>query len=273
MSSTLVLSVEFENKLNSVNQSTTDAWNGIGLLNITDVINSIITKMNSINEKLDISSFEFRNDVDVLGESSDYFGFVINENGDVIAYTFAVPPHYPTRSGVLAQQVFPVLSGFISRIVDSELYRISNRPVYILNFNEAKHTASMAVNYFSGEILGFYYIDLFERDIHQILVDNGFDPSLKTLSNYNYILSSLQGRATNEIFLIENGNTIKFLKTRLKDGVHVNNEPYWFVLKAYAALYLSINEHYTIDMSEIDRLNRGNRTLDAFRDYVQRFMW
>ena len=76
---------------------------------------------------------------------------------------------------------------------------------------------------------------------------------------------------TNEFFNVDQINKIvSFQNTRLKDGIDVNNEPYWFVLKAYAALYLAKKEGYTLDITQINTLNRGNKTLDAFRDYVDK---
>ena len=58
---------------------------------------------------------------------------------------FVIPPKYETRSGVLAQQVFPVLSGITPELKTSKDIRINNRPIFIINLNEANLTASVAV--------------------------------------------------------------------------------------------------------------------------------
>ena len=189
----------------------------------------------------------------------------------LLAYVFVIPPKYETRSGVLAQQVFPVLSGITPELKTSKDIRINNRPIFIINLNEANLTASVAVNIKSGTVLGFNYIDVYDRDIDEILLSNGMNPAVRSLEDYNCMVSKVNKSVINEFFEVNTSDkTITFLKVRLKDGIHVNNEPYWFVLKAYAALYLAKKEGYTCEMSIMNQLSRGNKTLDAFRDFVEK---
>ena len=189
----------------------------------------------------------------------------------LLAYVFVIPPKYETRSGVLAQQVFPVLSGITPELKTSKDIRINNRPIFIINLNEANLTASVAVNIKSGTILGFNYIDVYDRDIDEILLSNGMNPAVCSLEDYDCMVSKVNKSGINEFFEVNTSDkTITFLKIRLKDGIHVNNEPYWFVLKAYAALYLAKKEGYTCEMSIMNQLSRGNKTLDAFRDFVEK---
>ena len=189
----------------------------------------------------------------------------------LLAYVFVIPPKYETRSGVLAQQVFPVLSGITPELKTSKDIRINNRPIFIINLNEANLTASVAVNIKSGTVLGFNYIDVYDRDIDEILLSNGMNPAVRSLEDYNCMVSKVNKSGINEFFEVNTSDkTITFLKVRLKDGIHVNNEPYWFVLKAYAALYLAKKEGYTCEMSIMNQLSRGNKTLDAFRDFVEK---
>lgn len=137
--------------------------------------------------------------------------------------------------------------------------------------NEANLTASVAVNIKSGMILGFNYVDVYEREIDEILLSNGINPTVSSLEDYGDMVSKVNKSGINEFFEVDNSRkTISFLTVRLKDGIHVNNEPYWFVLKAYAALYLAKQEGYTCEMSIMNRLSRGNKTLDAFRDFVEK---
>ena len=97
---------------------------------------------------------------------------------------------------------------------------------------------------------------------------------VKSIEEYNEWLIELNDQNTNEYFKIDTSTkTLYYLPTRLKDGVTVNNEPYWFVLKAYSALYLATKQKYKIDMSIFDsKLQTGNKTLDAFRNYVRKFI-
>ena len=164
-----------------------------------------------------------------------------------------------------------MLSGITPELKTSNDIRINNRPIFIINLNEANLTASVAVNIKSGTVLGFNYIDVYDRDIDEILLSNGINPAVRSLEDYNCMVSKVNKSGINEFFEVNTSDkTITFLKIRLKDGIHVNNEPYWFVLKAYAALYLAKKEGYTCEMSIMNQLSRGNKTLDAFRDFVEK---
>jgi hypothetical protein len=107
----------------------------------------------------------------------------------------------------------------------------------------------------------------------EILTQKNMKTNINKLQEYDEWLVQLNHENINEYFEIDqNEKIIRYLPTTLKDAIHVNNEPYWFVLKAYTALYLALKEEYKIDMSKFDAiLQRGNKTLDAFRDYVERF--
>ena len=271
----LIFSNNLKDKLNAVSAGTRAVWAKYAITDIDYLMKKIVDMLNGKYNKLNITKYLFRDDVSVYGESSTYFGLItrVDDDGTEIieAYAFMVPPSYATRSGVLAQQVFPVLSGMMKSFDKSNDYKISNRPIYIINANEENHTPAMAVNYKSGEILGFQYIDVFNRSIDKILCDNGLMSNIVTIKQYDELLTQLNKSRKNEFFkLDEVSKTIKFLVVRIKDGIHVNNEPYWFVLKAYTAVYLALQEDYQFDMSEINTLARGNKTLDSFRDYVEK---
>ena len=253
----LYFSSELEEKLKNVSSETKQAWKDIGANSYLELMECCIVKLNDTYSKLNIVSVSFEEDIQVYGQSNTYFGLIKNENDVLLAYVFVIPPKYETRSGVLAQQVFPVLSGITPELKTSKDIRINNRPIFIINLNEANLTASVAVNIKSGTVLGFNYIDVY--------------PAVRSLEDYNCMVSKVNKSGINEFFEVNTSDkTITFLKIRLKDGIHVNNEPYWFVLKAYAALYLAKKEGYTCEMSIMNQLSRGNKTLDAFRDFVEK---
>nr|DAL98688.1 MAG TPA: hypothetical protein [Caudoviricetes sp.] len=267
----LYFSSELEEKLKNVSSETKQAWKDIGANSYLELMECCIVKLNDTYSKLNIVSVSFEEDIQVYGQSNTYFGLIKNENDVLLAYVFVIPPKYETRSGVLAQQVFPVLSGITPELKTSKDIRINNRPIFIINLNEANLTASVAVNIKSGTVLGFNYIDVYDRDIDEILLSNGINPAVRSLEDYNCMVSKVNKSGINEFFEVNTSDkTITFLKIRLKDGIHVNNEPYWFVLKAYAALYLAKKEGYTCEMSIMNQLSRGNKTLDAFRDFVEK---
>lgn len=273
----LVFSNALKGKLDCVGSSTKEVWRQCGISDTNGLMEKIIGLLNDEYPKLNIAEFVFRQNLAVYGESSTYFGVleVMEEGGDegeIEAYVFMIPPKYETRSGVLAQQVFPVLSGMMPFFQNSNDYKLSNRPIYIVNANEVNQTAAMAVNIICGQILDFRYIDIFNRDLHSVLSNRGFNGNITTIKQLDELLTDLNKTKENDFFrLDEQCKTIEFLIVRLKDGIRVNNEPYWFVLKAYAAVYLALRESYGIDMAQFNTLARGNKTLDSFRDYIKRF--
>ena len=268
----IIFSKDLKEKLDNVAYDKDISWKNNEINNTNELMNKAIQLLNEKYIKLNIIDFEFRDEVVVYNESSTYFGIIENLDEIIEGYVFVIPPNYETRSGVLAQQVFPVISGIMQHYKDSKDRKIINRPVYIINANEVNQTPSMVVNILSGEILGFKYIDLFNRNVNEILRDKGMKEKANTISEYDEWLISLNKSNINEYFELDKENKIiRYLPIRLKDGIHVNNEPYWFVLKAYASFYLASKEGYKCDMSSFNMLQRGNKTLDAFRDYIKKF--
>lgn len=268
----LILPAEFEKVLSRVPSSTKAAWAAIGLSDQGEVMDTAITKLNKTYPKLELTGWEFREQVIIDKGSSTYFGILEDEDGICDGYITVIPPKYETRSGVLAQQIFPPLSSIMETISDSKDNRLSNRPIFVINMNEVNFTGAMAVNVLSGMLLGFGYVDLFDRDVEKVLEENGMSPGVRSVEEYDKMLKKNNKQGVNGYFELDiPGKVIYFLPDRLKDGVAVNNEPYWFVLRAYAALYLAIQEGYRCDMTKFDVLKRGNKTLDVFRKYVNQF--
>lgn len=250
-----------------------EIWTEMAINNSEDLMKHVIVTLNEKYMKLNISNYEFRDVVEIYGESNTFFGIIENENGKEEGYLFIIPPDYSTRSGVLAQQVFPVISGIIPNLKNSSDKNITNRPIYIINANQVNQTPSMAINILSGIILGFFYVDIFNRELGRILREKGLKEKISTIEEYDEWLIQVNKGNENEYFKLDKENKIiQYLTLRLKDGIHVTNEPYWFVLKGYASFYLANKEGYKCDMTKFNELPRGNKTLDAFRDYVESFI-
>lgn len=268
----ILFSRSLKEKFDSVNYESDPIWGDIEVNSTNSLMGKMIKCLNEKYSKLHIKEYEFKDEIKIYNESSTYFGVIENEKEEIEGYIFVIPPAYATRSGVLAQQVFPVLSGLMPNYQDSNDLKISNRPIYIVNANEVNQTPSMAINIFSGEILGFKYVDIFDRVLEDILKEKDLKTKVNNIIDYNEWLIQTNKEKVNEFFELNVENkTIKYLVVRLKDGIKVNNEPYWFVLKAYASLYLALKDGYKCDMSVFDTLQRGNKTLDAFRDYINNF--
>lgn len=221
-----------------------------------------------------IDKSKIKNQIDGCNRVSDFLGYIsiIKENSEVIAaYCFMIPPNYNGRSTVLAQQVIPTMSGIMNVIKDSLDYRFSNRPIYVINFNEVSMPKSVATNILCADILGFRYIDIFKRNACEILQTEGINIANMNIQSFDSLIKETSDNNQNEIFKIDAElKKITFLVERLKDGVNVHNEPYWYCLKAYAAVYLALADKYKIDMSIFNNLQKGNPTLDAFRLYVKK---
>ena len=188
MNHTLVFSTEFEAKLASVSNGTKAVWNGIGITSYNDLMHLSAQKLNEDNDKLNITDVIFESNVGIYDQTNTYFGLIKNEIGTILAYVFAIPPKYATRSGVLAQQVFPVMSGIMPCINNSKDLHITNKPIYIINLNEETLTAAVAVNIVSGQILGFRYTDIYNRDIDQILLSEGISSKVHSISDYDNMI-------------------------------------------------------------------------------------
>ena len=280
----LVIPQSLPDKLNSVSSDVgvKRAWARIGVSDTNDMLNKIVKSLNVTYSKLNIENCivkdrqDIKQDVDGCTRVSDFLGYIQKKDTKtIVAYFFWLPPNYSTRSGVLAQQVIPSLSGVMSYLNEAQTkdFNISNRPIYIVNLNEQAMTPAIATNIISADIIGFRYLDIYSRDVYSIVRSAGIVSKVTTLEEYNKLVEETSSDSkSNEIFNIDTAaKVLKFLKLRLKDGKNVNNEPYWFCLKAYAAFYLAQKEKYTIDMSEINTLRKGNPTLDAFREYVDKF--
>ena len=184
----IVFPREFENVLNNIKPETATIWTNVGLDDKDAVIEAAIIRLNKKYKKLQITEWEFRDNLVVDGGSSTYFGILENEEEVCDGYVFVIPPRYETRSGVLSQQVFPPLSSVMETIADSKDNKMSNRPIYVININEVTFTGAMAVNVFSGHILGFGYVDIFDRSVESVLLDNGMSNNIQTVIEYDEML-------------------------------------------------------------------------------------
>ena len=107
----IIFSKDLKEKLDNVAYDKDISWKNNEINNTNELMNKAIQLLNEKYIKLNIIDFEFRDEVVVYNESSTYFGIIENLDEIIEGYVFVIPPNYETRSGVLAQQVFPVISG------------------------------------------------------------------------------------------------------------------------------------------------------------------
>lgn len=256
------------------------AWAELGIDSADAMISKAVYLLKEEYPKTNITDVKIidkkyiKTQINGCNRVSDFLGYIsiVKENSEVIvAYCFMIPPNYNGRSTVLAQQVIPTISGIMNVIKDSLDYKFSNKPIYVINFNEVSMPKSVATNILCADILGFRYIDIFKRNAYEILQAECANIENKNIQSFDYLIKKTSDNNQNEIFQLNTEQKkITFLIDRLKDGVNVHNEPYWYCLKAYAAIYLALSDKYKIDMSIFNTLQKGNPTLDAFRLYVKK---
>lgn len=267
----IYFSNELKSKFSSVDAKTKTVWKSLGAKNYKELIQIMLDKFNEFCDKIELIDYSFIKDVNVYGQSNTFFGYIKNDIDNIVAYSFVIPPAYGTRSGILSQQVFPVLSGIMTHNLNESYKTISNRPIFIFNMNENSLAPSSVLNIKSAQILGFNYFDLYDRNNDDIIKEKTGLSSIKSIEDYDIMIKKTSNNNKNEYFKLDsNKKSIKFLKTRIKDGTSVTNETYWFALKAHTGYFLAKKCGYTCDMSEIEKLKRGNKTLDSFRDYIKK---
>ena len=196
MNHILVLPEEFEANLNDAfaNNDIHAKWLRIGIDTVLDMKNSIIAKLNEKYPKLNITGFRIESKqtikerIENNGSTSVYAGYIEKENGNIDGLFFYIPPSLNSGNDFLTRQVFPSLIGIYENISPNmEDMHFNSRPVYILNINETNRSEQRAVkiSFLCAELLGFYYLDIFERDFHDIVTDGDNNIPEITLTVFN----------------------------------------------------------------------------------------
>ncbi|MDC8001526.1 AAA family ATPase [Aequorivita todarodis] len=235
-----------------------------GIENFETFLEKLKNSINSYNPKLDISSVNF---LDIKLDT--YSGLIQNEKENTLGYFFLIPPKLGTRSGFLSQQVLGYISNIIKIIETSPTYEVSNLPVYILNSDVEEIILSKAINIVGAKLLGFHFIDLYNRDEKDILQKKANKHTFNSLKDFDELLK-LNG--DNEYFDLDNANAKIIFKTeRLKNLEEpLTNEPYYFGIKALPALRLASNEFFDIDLSAFDEWypTGTNKNIKSFYEYA-----
>lgn len=230
---------------------------------------NLIKELIESNTEFKIDELKFEEDIDGQANKTTYMGIAVDNRNSKIAYFIVIPPNVGTRTGYIAQQVFPGLTDEIDINNNNKNAYLSMLPVYILDLDDSEITTSAALNIAIVKKLGFNFFTKKEKKYITKLNEinlNGFIYSLQDFDNH---INKVATRNGNTFFEIDELNrTIKFKTTSLKDGIKITNEPYFYVMKAYLAAFLSYIEGYEFDLTEFEeKIPRGNKTLDVFRDY------
>lgn len=219
----------------------------------------IIQTLNKFDTTLNLKDVSFAD----LQDADKYIGVVLDTELNKKYNICLIPPDLGTRSGFLTQQIF----GFVSNIILSEKCNekyLADKPIIIINcLVKDKLADSEICNIIGAKILGFHYIDMFNRP-------SDFNKKIESLSEYCETIKQIKDISkdfdlqTDKI--IFKTDRLKGLKERL------TNEPYYFAINAYPALVLASREGKEIDISAFDKklLNTNkNKNIEAFVHFAE----
>lgn len=280
MKHVLVVPQELDQKLQAAYADTTthDKWLAIGVDTVDEMYERIKLRLNEKNEKLEIESVRIE-DKSVIKEKinnssrvSLFAGYFENQDGNIDALFFYVDPDAANANDFLASKIPPVIIGiyknYQSRTRD---LHINSKPIYIVSLCTSSRVtnASVKQQIICAETMGFYYTDIFNNRLYDIL-NNGPDDvvtKIHSLSQYNDLIT--QG-GTNDSFKVNDTNrslevTCTNTLGRTNDTAYIYR---WF-LKVLPAVYLAADEQYRIDLSAISTITNGDVPL--LRDYIRKF--
>lgn len=274
----LVLCKNIKDMIDAANSTALGEWAKKGYSSPADLLDKVVKRLNAYNSKLNIGAIEVRNIVEIYGSSCNYFALIesVETVPEIKAYVFFTQPVVRSRSAFFEQQFFPVISSVIENGINSNEYHLTNRPVYIVNINTDNMTPSMALSVYSGHTVGFNIIDMMDNDIHGILLAAGYDTLKPSIDEFNKLITSISTSKKNNFFELDSlQKKITYKDEKFRDSktgtlkTTLTNEPYWFMLKSLAAVYIVDDEDYDFDVTSLNSLS-GNKSLGAFIKYIKK---
>ena len=275
----LVLCQTVKDTIDNADPTALTAWNAKGYTSPTDLLDKVKERLNEYNTKLNLIDIDVRSTIDVYGSTCNYLGLIetVEANPKTKAYVFFTQPIVGSRSAFFEQQFFPVISSVIDNGIASKEYHLTNRPVYIVNVNTDNMTTSMALSVYSGKVVGFNIIDMMDNDIDSILLSAGYDTSKPSIEEFDKLITSIsvsKPKANSFFDLDLVMKKITYLDSKFRDKTGalkttLTNEPYWFMLRSLAALYIVDKEGFKFDVTSLSSLS-ANKSLGAFIKYVEK---
>ena len=254
---TLILTNEFKSILEK--QGTIDALAANGYDSTESFVKEILKRLNKFDSSLNLKSISYHN----LQDSDTYIGIILDEYLNKLYNVCVIPPTLGTRSGFLSQQIFGFISNLIIGQRNKNSYSLCDKPVIIVNCMVDSLANSAICNIIGSKIVGFHYIDIFNRN-------EDFGNSNLNLRDYVSTVSQYKDISKD----IELTSDTLILKTqRLKNfSTSLTNEPYYFAITAYPAVILAKKEGYTIDVKDFEEKlanGKSNKNIDAFLKFVK----
>lgn len=255
---TFILTDEFKKILEK--QDVIDALAKKGYNSIDDFTREILSRLNQFDKNLNLSSIAYH----TLQDTDTYIGVILDEFLNKQYNVCIIPPKLGTRSGFLSQQIFGFISNLINGQQTSESYTICDKPVIIVNCMVDSLANSAICNIIGSNIIGFKYIDIFNRN-------EDFGTSISNLSDFVNTVSQYKKTISQDIELQD--DTLILRTERLKDfSTSLTNEPYYFAINAYPAVMLAKKEGYKIDSSDFEKklaAGKSNKNIQAFVRFLK----
>ena len=255
---TFILTDEFKKILEK--QEVIDALANKGYNSIDDFTREILSRLNQFDKNLNLSSIAYH----TLQDTDTYIGVILDEFLNKQYNVCIIPPKLGTRSGFLSQQIFGFISNLINGQQTSESYTICDKPVIIVNCMVDSLANSAICNIIGSKIIGFKYIDIFNRN-------EDFGISISNLSDFINTVSQYKKSISQDIELQD--DTLILKTERLKDfSTSLTNEPYYFAINAYPAVMLAKKEGYKIDSSDFETklaAGKSNKNIQAFVRFLK----
>ena len=255
---TFILTDEFKKILEKKEVTNALAYKGYN--SIDDFTREILSRLNQFDKNLNLSSIAYH----TLQDTDTYIGVILDEFLNKQYNVCIIPPKLGTRSGFLSQQIFGFISNLINGQQTSESYTICDKPVIIVNCMVDSLANSAICNIIGSKIIGFKYIDIFNRN-------EDFGTSISNLSDFVNTVSQYKKTLSQDIELQD--DTLILRTERLKDfSTSLTNEPYYFAINAYPAVMLAKKEGYKIDSSDFETklaAGKSNKNIQAFVRFLK----
>ena len=233
---TFILTDDFKKNLEK--QETIDALASKGYT-IDSFLKEVLRRLNHFDSSLNLKSISYH----VLQDSDTYIGIILDEYLNKLYNICVIPPILGTRSGFLSQQIFGFVSNLINGKKTNDSYSLCDKPVIIVNCMIDSLANSAICNVIGSKILGFNYIDIFNRAEDFGSSHFNLESFINTVSQYKDISKDIELR----------GDTLILKTLRLKNfTTSLTNEPYYFAITAYPAVLLAKKEGYQIDITEFE---------------------
>lgn len=279
MNRTIVFPEEFITKINDAytNPIIQTKWNEFDIASAQDMINEVILSLNVNFPKLNIVDYraedkhKIKQEIGNKGSNSMFTGYLETGDGNIDGLFFYIPPSLDSGNDFLTRQVMPSLLGIYEGIAtEMESMYFNNRPVYIVNINETSRSEQRAVkiSFLCAELLGFNYIDIFNREYNDVLNNISLSNTNMKISLNDYG-GLFEKNGVNELFEVDDQlKELKLLSGTITSSTNASAESYRYILKILPAIYMAIDKGYGVNINDFNNVNLS--MFEIVRTYISK---